>query len=205
MTPTIVRPRAEVRAGQFVQGVADRVVVQGRGQGGIEAVALAGPDAPLVHPGVERVLIAGRRRSPRTVPAACTAAAVRVERDTGLEPGKDQGAAAAQRILHAAVERAAQEDRALRVQGLQRRARGRAGPATGRASRAWRAPRPRPAGRSWRGFRPPGCGGWGAGCGRRSWSQPRRGVLPRRRRERRHPGSSCALPALGRPTTDYPG
>ena len=42
---------AELRAGQFIEGIADRVVMQGRGQGGVQPVALARAGCSTGTPG----------------------------------------------------------------------------------------------------------------------------------------------------------
>ena len=96
------------------------MVVQGSSERGVEAVTLAGPDAPLVHQGIGRLLIGG-------VPDPGVKLLRRVElRPVGIKGHsgqlrKNQGAPPAERILHAGIERAAQEDGAFGVEGSERR------------------------------------------------------------------------------------
>jgi hypothetical protein len=105
----------EVPVGEgFLEGVAHGMVVQGSGEGGVQAAALPGQDAPLVDPGIRRglVLLAGDPcvQLVRYVQAA----AVRIERDAA-QLGEDQRAAVAQAVLHAVVEGAPQENGAAGV------------------------------------------------------------------------------------------
>ncbi|GAC1488698.1 MAG: hypothetical protein NVS2B15_05640 [Pseudarthrobacter sp.] len=112
-------PGAEVRPHEFVQCIADGMIVQRRGQGGVQPVPLPGTDAPVIHQGVREFLIRCVFQPGIKFLRRVKRGSVRIERHT-LKLGENQGTAAPKSFLHILIERAAEEDCAFHVQSLQR-------------------------------------------------------------------------------------